>query len=167
MTRGPLLADLRGSALARSVEMPRGTTQGVDTEESMKIKPIVSVGVLAALLAVGSSPAYADDGASPALPDGASDIAVVDPIDATLVIDGEVADIAVMPDFDPQAPAVVLDEGGNAIPVSDIELVYADGRTTNVAKVDTANKAALASCWKSWVAPGNGAWTYSVLAARS
>lgn len=131
----------------------------------MKIKTTWSAGVLAVVLATIVSPAYADDTPQPPAEQSieVADHTLVEPIDATLVIDGKPADIAVMADFDPTAPALVFDETGNPVPVSDIELVYADGKSAKVATVDITNKAALAGCsWYSWVAPGTGTWYTSV-----
>ncbi|GAA2926183.1 hypothetical protein GCM10010458_05120 [Microbacterium luteolum] len=130
----------------------------------MKIKTTLSAGVLAVVLAAMGSPAYGEEAPSPdALPIEGAEYTPVEPIDATLVIDGKPADIAVMADFDPEAPALVFDETGNPVAVSDIELIYADGQTAKVEAVDTTNRAALAGCsWYSWVAPGTGTWYTSV-----
>jgi len=48
------------------------------------------------------------------------------------------------------------------MPVKSVTLVKEDGRRTDLALVDVTNKAALASCWRTWIAPGNAAWHTSV-----
>lgn len=79
------------------------------------------------------------------------------------MIDGAPTDIAVMPDFDPTAPAVVFASKGNPMDVETIELVQADGESTSVPTADTSSKAARAGCnWYTWVAPGTGTWYTSV-----
>lgn len=128
----------------------------------MKIKAILSTTVLAVVIAgTINGPAYAAETPPPIPPEEYSESTIVEPLDATLVIDGKPTNIAVMPDFDPQAPAVVIDADGQPVPVSDISIVDANGKSTDVATVNTTDRAALESCWRSWVAPGTGTWYYS------
>ncbi|MCM3780646.1 hypothetical protein [Microbacterium hydrocarbonoxydans] len=130
----------------------------------MKIKSVLSTGVLAVVLASMMSPAHAEETPPGTPPEDVVEQTLVEPIDATLVIDGKPTDIAVMADFDPAAPALVFDESGEPVAVSDVELVYANGTNARVATVDPTNRAALAGCdWKSWVAPGTGTWYTSGL----
>ncbi|WP_404474132.1 hypothetical protein [Microbacterium aerolatum] len=116
---------------------------------------VVAAGVI-------SGPAYADETPQPIPPEQYSESVAVEPLDATLLIDGKPTNIAVMPEFDPQAPALVFDGNGDAMPVSSIEVVYGDGTRADVSRVNTMDKAAVASCTRGWVAPGTGAWNYSV-----
>lgn len=120
--------------------------------------------IFAITLAISAgSPGIASETPPPLPPDTTTEPAPVKPLDATLVIDGSPTDIAVMPDFDPHAPAVVLDSSGSPVSVSDVALVQADGESIEVPTIDTTSRSALAGCsWYSWVAPGTGTWYSSV-----
>ncbi|WP_157560661.1 hypothetical protein [Microbacterium gubbeenense] len=86
----------------------------------------------------------------------------VEPTSDRILIDGAPSDIAVMPDFDAEAPVVVLDVNGQPASVDDASIVDIDGEVTELSVVSSTDRAALASCWRSWVAPGTGTWYNSV-----
>lgn len=86
----------------------------------------------------------------------------VEPTTDTILIDGEPTDIAVMPDFDAESPAVVLDAEGQPISVNDISIVSTEGEVTELSAVSNTDRSTLASCWRTWVAPGTGTWYTSV-----
>lgn len=142
-----------------------GNAAGKHWRDEMKIKTTLSiVAVVGALVAVGA-PASAAELSPPveSLPIGTEMSAEgIEPTSDKVVIDGEVTDIAVMPGFDPAAPAVVLDEIGQPVTVGEISVVSEGGETHQLAAVPSTNRAALASCWKGWVAPGTGTWYTSV-----
>lgn len=129
----------------------------------MSIRAVAVAGFAVAVALAAGSPALASETPPVTSPDVATDPIPVEPLDATLVIDGTPTDIAVMPDFDPRAPALVLDSGGSPVAVHDIELVRGNGTRATVRLVDTTSRSALAGCsWYSWVAPGTGTWYGSV-----
>ncbi|MDF2506513.1 MAG: putative secreted protein [Microbacterium sp.] len=130
----------------------------------MKITPALSAAALLVVIAGSmSAPAYANEDPQPVPPEQITESNVVVPLDATILIDGKPTDIAVMPDFDPEAPAMVFGDSGEPVPVESIEVVYADGQRAEVSAVSPTNRAAVASCTRGWAAPGTGTWYYSVL----
>jgi hypothetical protein len=126
-------------------------------------KTRIGIGATAALSAVMlalGSPAYATEGSAPPEPGQAESDIEYTPVKPTadkVYINGEPTNIAVMPDFDPTAPAVVIDDNG-PVAVDDLSVVSADGLVSELSMVSTTDKAALASCWTGWVAPGTGTW---------
>lgn len=126
-------------------------------------KTRIGIGATAALsamiLALGS-PAYATEGSAPPEPGQAESDIEYTPVKPTadkVFINGEPTDIAVMPGFDPTAPAVVIDDNG-PVAVDDLSVVSADGLVSELSMVSITDRAALASCWTGWVAPGTGTW---------
>ncbi|MDA3147167.1 hypothetical protein JSO19_07220 [Leucobacter sp. UCMA 4100] len=121
---------------------------------------IAATAALSAMMLALGSPAYATEGSAPPEPGQTnSDIEYtpVKPTEDRVFINGEPTDIAVMPDFDPKAPAVVIDDNG-PVAVEDLSVVSSDGLVSELSTVLVTDKAALASCWTGWVAPGTGTW---------
>lgn len=124
-----------------------------------------ATGVVVAALLLGATPtasfaATVDDDAGP------GDV-VVTPTDDSLLIDGKPADIVVMPDFRTSGPVTVIDDRG-VVSVDSVTLEGAAGEQRalepagRLASEPLAPSAALASCWRNWVAPGSASWYTSV-----
>lgn len=127
----------------------------------MKLKTVLSsIAVATVMAATLSAPAHAAEGTTDH-PQDESDIVYtpVEPTTDKVLINGEPTDIAVMPDFDASAPAVVIDDSGQPTSVDDVSIVSAEGKVSALSVVAPTDVEALAGCGPTgWVAPGTGTW---------